>query len=75
MKFARVFLNPLGTRWVDFGLLDHQTVPILWQQIQNENGIFGGTAAIPLPSIHHITVGEADVAPPNLYTIPGGKPN
>lgn len=75
MKAARVFLNPDGKQWVDFGLAEQQTMPTLWNQITTESGIFGSSAAVPRETIHHITVFEIEQAPVNFTSIPGGKPN
>jgi hypothetical protein len=70
MRVARIFLNPHGEKWVDFGLADQQTMPNLWNQISMEGGIFGGVAAVPRETIHHLLVFEVEQA-----VVPGGKPN
>lgn len=75
MKAARVFLNPDGKNWVDFGLAEQQTMQTLWSQISTEGGIFGGIAAVPRETIHHVLVFEVEQAPVNFTVAPGGKPN
>lgn len=75
MKFARVFLKPDASTWVDFGVVDHATMPLLWMQMHKEGFIVGDVGVVPLASIHHVLLLETGQTTTTLTVLPGGKLN